>query len=447
MKTDTGTGSNKDISSAIEYINSFQFHGFRLGLERMDAVLSALGMPHKRYPVIHVAGSNGKGSTCATISSILTTAGYRCGFYSSPHLFRLNERFQINGSNIPDQELADLIFRIRKLVEAGYALSYFEYTTAIAFTWFAAQNVDLAILETGLGGRLDATNVVNSPLMSIITTVSLEHQHWLGDTVGEIAWEKAGIIKPERPVITCVKEPEAAKVISNRASKLGAPLYSLGRDFSMEKDRDNGLRFRFREHTMPGLTPGLPGRHQEANAAAALASVSLLREQGFEIEESQIRAGLSQTSWPCRCELLSRRPYILIDGAHNREGLHALAEYIKKLSDITPFSHCSLLWACSNEGGDKPFLELLGIVGPLFHTVTITEPPGPRSPVTVRQWERAMAENISSEGQDVTLTENWERALYDALEHIEQDGLLVVAGSLYLAGAVREKLVNEMRIK
>lgn len=443
--------SGHDINEAIKYLEQFQFHGFRLGLERMEAILSALGNPHLSYPVIHVAGSNGKGSTCAAIHSILTEAGYRSGFYSSPHLFRLNERFMMGRGLISDEELAKWIFRIKELVEAGYELSYFEYTTAVALAWFSEKEADIAILETGLGGRLDATNIIPSPLVSVITTVSLEHQHWLGSTIKEIAWEKAGIIKPGSPVVSTVLDEEAAGVIEKRAKQLNSPLYRIGREFSVSSNGEDGrFGFTFGERRIDGLRFALSGRHQLMNAAAACASAMLLNEKGLKVEDGAIMAGLKRASWPCRCELLPpsdpNMPRVLLDGAHNLEGITALKDFLERLLAQKSFKNRVLLWACSNEGGDKPFLELLGQVSPLFQHVIITEPPGPRVPVKAEQWRRALnqaggLENDSQAALDIEPA--WMDALKKGLCLAGPEGLLVTAGSLYLAGAVRESLMKK----
>jgi len=440
-----------DLKGAIEYLNRFQFHGFKLGLERMEAVLARLGMPQTRYPVIHVAGSNGKGSTCAALVSILTEAGYSCGFYSSPHLFRLNERFMIGKETIPDDELCQLILRIKELVDQGCELSYFEYTTAMAMAWFAQKGVDVAVLETGLGGRLDATNVIERPVMTIITTVSLEHQHWLGQTIEEIAWEKAGIIKPGCPVISTVGDKRAARVIEERARELKSPIYRLGREFEAEPDGPN-LDFRFGQIYMKELEFGLAGRHQAGNAAAACAAAILLDRAGFKVDEPAVRAGLLKTSWPCRCELLhldsKDLPALLLDGAHNLEGISALREYIKALDARHPFRGKALLWACSNEGGDKPFWELLQMVSPMFQRVVITEPPGPRVPVKVEQWRERLGipegghRACKHGGTRFTLEQDWKKGLKELLAATGPEDLITVAGSLYLAGIVREAIIS-----
>jgi dihydrofolate synthase/folylpolyglutamate synthase len=201
-----------NFRSALSYIDKFQFHGLHLGLERMTAILKVLGAPERAYPCLHIAGTNGKGSTCAMAASILQAAGYRVGLYTSPHLSSLRERFRIGDTMISEEELTREIEKIRHFIERGYELSYFEYTTAVAMDWFAEREVDLAVFETGLGGRLDATNVI-TPLVSVITNISLEHQSYLGSTIPEIAREKAGIIKRGIPVVTGVKSRSAKEVI------------------------------------------------------------------------------------------------------------------------------------------------------------------------------------------------------------------------------------------
>ena len=419
------------LGPALKYLDRFQFHGFRLGLERMDAILSALDNPHTAYPCIHVAGTNGKGSTCAVINSILTSACYRAGFYSSPHLFRLNERFRIGTSQIDDKTLALLLNRIRSFIEAGYELSYFEYTTAVAMLWFREIGVDVAIFETGLGGRLDATNVV-MPEVSVITNIALEHQTYLGDTLQKIAFEKAGIIKPGRPVVCSVKQGAALEVIEARAKELDAPFYLAGRDYSFEVNQDGTMTWQgLGSDEITGITPGLPGRHQASNTALAIAAVKVLDR--FNVEKSHIVDGCANATWPGRGEIFQYRGRrLLLDGAHNPHGIEALKAMLADLAQETESE--VLLWACSDEGGDKDFVKMLGEIAPAFKKIIITEPPGPRKPVTVQMWRK-------SPGMDSLMhawfVKEWQDAFEKAMEACSENGLVCVAGSLYLVGSVR----------
>ncbi len=428
---DEKTGS-QDIAEALSYISGFQFHGFRLGLERIKAILKVLGDPHHLYPCIHVAGTNGKGSVCATLTQILTEAGYKVGLYTSPHLYSLNERFRIGQEQITPLELADLIFRIREFIKRGYELSYFEYTTAIAFKWFQERHVDIAVIETGLGGRLDATNVI-MPLVSIITNVEFDHQSYLGNTLEKIAWEKAGIIKDRVPVVSGERKREPAKVISKRARELGCSMRTINIDFFLRQKGPLGIyEYKGDRASITGIRPGLLGAHQVANTSLAIAAIEELIKNGINISDSAIRAGCERVRWPGRAEFLKDKRVIL-DGAHNMAGVLALKSLLIELSLSGPFT---LLWACSNEGGDKDFLSMLSQLQPLFQKIVITEPPGPRAPVKISQWK----DNLDA-SKGIVLEGQWERALEMGLEACKKGGHLCVAGSLYLVGAVREKLL------
>ncbi|PXF56577.1 MAG: bifunctional folylpolyglutamate synthase/dihydrofolate synthase [Deltaproteobacteria bacterium] len=427
-----------NFKAALAYLDKFQFHGFRLGLERMTSILNALGSPEKSYPCLHVAGTNGKGSVSAIIASILHAAGYRTGLYTSPHLSSLRERFRIGDTMISEEELKEQIWRIKDFLERGYELSYFEFTTAIAMVWFAEQGVDLVIFETGLGGRLDATNIV-TPMVSVITNVSLEHQAFLGSSISEIAREKAGIIKKGVPVITGVGEQPALSMILNRCLEMKAPVWELGRDFDIEEHGNSGIDYKGEFLKINGLCPALKGRHQAVNAGLAIAACERLIKQGFRVTDTAVRNGCRDVYWPGRGELLKGSCRVLLDGAHNLGGLRSLKGLLGRLNttqgDKDRNFH-TLLWACSDEGGDKDFVAMLRQISSLFGQIIITEPPGPRAPVTLERW-------IGSDiPKDVTLEQNWQKALNKALLNCNKEDLLCVAGSLYLVGAVREELME-----
>jgi dihydrofolate synthase/folylpolyglutamate synthase len=447
------TFKNNSLDSAIAYLNSFQFHGFRLGLERTTAILSALGNPHISYPCLHVAGTNGKGSVCATIASILSKAGLKTGLYTSPHLVSVRERFRIGDKEIGEEALARLISKIKALVDDGYELSYFEYTTAIAMEWFREEGADIAVFETGLGGRLDATNVV-TPVVSVITNVSFDHMSYLGTTLSGIAHEKAGIIKTGVPVISGVIDGYPREVIRARCKEMNAPLWELGRDFDVKEDyippdkggRGVGGLWDYKGHSIDvcGIRLRLPGAHQALNLAMALAACERLMEKGLKIDIKAIKEGVEGVFWPCRAEFLRGPCLALIDGAHNPAGVHTLKSLLEDFisKEGTAHSPKALLWACSNEGKDKDFASMLNEVAPFFEDVIVTEPPGPRHPVTVDEWRTGGGLSDAA-----ALEKDWERALGSALSIANkgvggQGGLLCVAGSLYLAGAVRERLIQ-----
>ncbi len=428
----------KGYDEAISYLDRFQFHGFRLGLERIEAVLKELGDPQKAYPCIHVAGTNGKGSVCAALSCVLEEAGLRVGFYSSPHLYRLNERFRLDMEQVSDKELVQLISDIACLVEQGFELSYFEFTTAMAFSWFARKEVDIAIIETGLGGRLDATNVV-IPKVSVITNISLEHQAYLGTSLGDIAYEKAGIIKTGVPVVIGDVVREASSVLMEVAARKMAPVIAFDRDFHIVQRPRCIFDYSGARLELQGLSFGLYGGHQLSNAAVCLAAIEELITQGVDIGENAIRCGLSRTFWPGRSELFVKEGRkVFFDGAHNMAGVVALKKLLLACrSDRLLPERMSLLWACSDEGGDKDISGLLREIAPLFQQIVITEPVGPRRPVTIEQWQAAAWRFNAG------LEKEWETALACLLEDMGEHSLLVVSGSLYLIGPVRKRLMDQ----
>ncbi len=411
-----------------------------MGLERIQAVLDELGSPHTAYPCIHVAGTNGKGSTCAMIASVLDAHGLRAGFYSSPHLFSLTERFSINGVNITEPELACWITRISKLIEKGFELSYFEFTTAVAFGWFAQEKVDVAIVEVGLGGRLDATNVI-IPDVSVITSIGLDHMSFLGTDLEAIAYEKAGIIKRNGRVVSSARGT-AERVIKDVSNKMDAQLFDVSDFITDINPNDNGsFNFNFSGlgHEIRHLSPSLLGVHQVENAALATASSILFLEgNGGTLDEGKLRTGLSNTRWPSRLEPLRRnnKGLILLDGAHNKDGISCLQSFLK--SFVSQFNRRILLMACSDEGGDKAFVSMFNAIEHMFDTKVITQPPGPRHPVPVEVWAETLPDR-----QDISFERSWEKAVDNILEYIGENDLVVITGSLYLAGAARHKLVTK----
>ncbi|OPL17258.1 MAG: hypothetical protein AVO38_05525 [delta proteobacterium ML8_D] len=430
--------NKRDLKAALTYLDGFQFHGFRLGLERMTRILRAFGNPEKNYPCLHVAGTNGKGSVSAIIASILHASEYKTGLYTSPHLSSLRERFKIGNTLISEEELKEQIWKIRNFLEKGYDLSYFEFTTAIAMVWFAEQDIELAVFETGLGGRLDATNIIN-PLVSIITNISLEHQAFLGNSISEIAREKAGIIKEGVPVITGVREQPALSVILERCLELNAPLWELGRDFDVKGHGNSKIDYEGKFLKINELDLGLRGNHQATNAGLSIAACERLIEQGFRITDIAVRHGCRSVYWPGRGELLRGSCRVLLDGAHNLGGLRVLKDLLVQLNKASiDKGSCfhSLLWACSNEGGDKDFVAMLKYIAYLFRQIVITEPPGPRVPVTIESWS---ANDIT---KDATMEKDWQKALNKTLSNCGESDMLCVAGSLYLVGAVREELMK-----
>jgi dihydrofolate synthase/folylpolyglutamate synthase len=291
-------------------LEDFARFGIHLGLEQIKFLLARLGNPHQRVPIIHVAGTNGKGSVCAFLNAALRAAGYRTGCYTSPHLVSWRERITLNGEWISEADLASGLAAVTATINPQDPPTQFEVITAIAWWYFAQHHVDIAVIETGLGGRLDATNVCDRPLVTAITSISRDHWQRLGDSLGAIAWEKAGIIKPGRPLVVGPLPPEADRVIQERAAALGAPLV------------------RAMPHPEP-LTLGLQGQHQQVNGAIAYGVLEQLRSQGWSISTEQIEAGLHQAHWPGRLQrVVYQGRHLLLDGAHNVAAAMVLRDYV-----------------------------------------------------------------------------------------------------------------------
>ncbi len=321
-----------DFDRNLAYLYGLQSHGIKPGLSRTIALLGALGDPHRAFRVVHVGGTNGKGSTAAMVASVLGAQGYRVGLYTSPHLVDFTERIRINGAPISPERVGELTEAIRHA--AGTRLmeppTFFEATTTLAFAHFAERGVQYAVVEVGMGGRFDATNIL-TPLVSVITTIGLDHQEYLGETPEAIAREKAGIVKRSLPVVTGRLGAGSLRVIRAAASDQLAPCFSLGEDFDILGESPQRFAYRGVWRSYDGLSCPLAGRHQLDNAACALAALELADERGARVGEGAIRDGIRTVRWPGRLELAGRKPDLLLDGAHNPQAAEALAAYLTTL--------------------------------------------------------------------------------------------------------------------
>ena len=416
-------------------------------LARMRRLLRGLGNPERRFPAVHLAGTKGKGSAAAMLTAILRSAGYRVGCYLSPHVDRLEERITVSGRKI---STADLLAAFRLVIPVVEKLdrqadrrkdrgpTWFEVLTAVAFSHFARQQVDLAVIETGLGGRLDATNLCR-PLVSVITCISLDHMDVLGDSIAKIAAEKAGIIRRNCPVISVATDPEAAAVIAETAARCRAPLKQLGRDFAVG-DAAGGRQPRsepFTLHCPPGIPQGsfetgMPGRHQAVNAAAAIMATRSLAAGRFEISEKALRRGLRQARLPARIEWLSEQPPVVLDAAHNTASMAALVEAIGAAAKLP--RRRILIFAAS---GDKQLPEMLREARRLFSTVILTRyATNPRA-ASLPVLQRAAAEA----GWDEPLVTSSPAEAVDLARRLAAGrGLICVAGSFFLAAEARAAL-------
>lgn len=438
---------------ALDYLYSFidyslqrtyQYSESTFDLGRMHDFLALLGDPHKQYPVFHVAGTKGKGSVSAMVESVLRTAGYRTGFYTSPHLIDFCERIRLGGEPIAHERLADLVGEVRGQVEKIPGLTTFEITTALAFLFFAREKADAVVAEVGLGGRLDATNVV-TPLVSVITSLSYDHTHLLGNTMAEIAREKAGIIKPGIPVVSAPQEGEALKVILGVCRERNAPLSLVGRDwhfatrthslegqsFFLWSDRD---QIRMDEKLEKGcelawvpLRYDIPllGYHQVINAATAFAALQTARERGLAIQEDAIREGLRTVHWEGRFQVLNRAPFVIVDSAHNRDSARRLRT---ALDDYFPSRRVILMFGASE---DKDIGGMLDELLPRIDRLVATRSTHPRAATLDEIIACAREHGCPAEGWDDPAV-----ALERALEITNPEDVLLVAGSLFVAGAV-----------
>lgn len=440
-----------DYQEAWTFLNDLQFFKIKLGLDSMAAFLESLGNPQKQLRFVHVAGTNGKGSVCANLLEIYSRAGYRVGLYTSPHLSSVRERFRINDEYIPKEEFAAEATAIHAIL-AGRQITYFEFTTALALLWFARRQVDLVILEVGLGGRLDATNVI-TPLVSVITNVALDHEAYLGTTLAEIAGEKAGIVKPGVPVVSAVAEAASLEVVVRTCREQGAPLYLLGRDFQAKPRPDGSWNYQGikAEADNNGLRSGLLGDYQIDNSGLALAVVELLRELGFPIEAEVVNSSLPLVRWPGRLERLrltepgltrladqptpaeSPADYrcYLLDGAHNPAGVESLACYLEGES----FHNLVLVWASMS---DKDYSASLARIVPLCRWIIFARPEAERS-ATADQLTGCLPPQLQAKAR---AAENIDAALALARSLTDGHDLIGVAGSLYLVGAVRQLLLG-----
>lgn len=321
-----------DFQRSVDYLYGLQSHGIKPGLSRTIALLGALGNPQDSFHSLHVGGTNGKGSTAAILASVLTAQGYRVGLYTSPHLVDFSERIRVNGVPIPRERVWDLTEEVRHAAESRLSdpPTFFEATTVLAFLYFAEQQVEYAVIEVGLGGRFDATNVL-TPLVSVITTIGLDHQQYLGHTTKEIAREKAGIIKGGVPVVAGRLEDGPLSVIRARAAAQRALCCALGHEFDFVLESPERFSYRGISRTFSGLSSSLAGRHQVDNAVCAMAALEMATERGVKVGEGAIRDGLRTVRWPGRLEVVGRRPDVLLDGAHNPQAAEALTAYLASL--------------------------------------------------------------------------------------------------------------------
>lgn len=420
-------------AQAIAKIHSVYPSGKKEGLTNMRAVMTRLGNPQDDLAMVHVAGTNGKGSTCAMLERALREAGYKTGLYTSPYIERYNERIRINGNPIEGEKLARLVERVWPVIEScreeGLYITEFELGTVLAFMAFAEEKVDAAIIEVGLGGRLDPTNIIN-PLVSVITNVGMDHMHFLGDTIEEIAMEKAGIMKPDTPVVLGWQTDDVRVVLMDSAKALAIPVIEpqaqnvreLRRGVAFDAAMDGG--------TIRELTVSLTGRHQAQNAMAALGALSVLKDRGYDrITEEVIRRAFADVHWPGRLEYFGD---VILDGAHNEPGVRALCAY---MDAWLPKEKTVLLTGMM---ADKDVSAMTQMLAPRVRCVVTTQPAIPRAMAA-----QELAAVFEKQGASALAIAAPKAALERAREIAGEDGTVLCAGSLYLIGEIRTLLRQE----
>ncbi|HHW07710.1 MAG TPA: bifunctional folylpolyglutamate synthase/dihydrofolate synthase [Clostridia bacterium] len=426
-------------AEALAFLRDLTKFGYNLGLERITRLLHLLGNPQAGLKVIHIGGTNGKGSTSAMVTSILKEAGYKVGLFTSPHLHRYTERMTINGEEIPEEKVAALLTEIRPLLEQMVQEgcehpTEFEVNTALALLYFAREKVDFAVLEVGLGGAIDSTNVVN-PLVAVITNVGMDHMDYLGNTIEEITRVKGGIIKPHCQVVTGADRPEVIRILEEIAREKQAHLRRLGRDYRVEvvSSTMDGVTFNLKG---PGvaydhLQVSLLGEHQAINGALAVAAVHSLAAYGYEIPWEAVYRGLKEARWPARLEVVRRNPTVLIDGAHNVDGARTLRRALEQL-----FAYDKLVLVLGILG-DKEREKVLELLAPLAAVLVVTKPNNPRA----GNWEEVAALGARLVKQ-VIVRPDTKEAVDAALALAGPQDLVCITGSLYMVADARGHLLG-----
>jgi dihydrofolate synthase/folylpolyglutamate synthase len=444
------------LYSFIDYSLSRNFRNAaeNFDLNRMHAFLGKLGNPHQKYPVIHLAGTKGKGSTSAMIASVLQAGGYQTGFYSSPHLLDYTERIQINNIPISQDALSEMVERIKPAIDQVEGLTTFEITTALAFMYYAEQEVDYAVFEVGLGGRLDATNVVD-PIISVITSISYDHTQMLGNTLTKIAFEKGGIVKPGKPVVIAPQTSEAMIELERIAAEKESPLTQVGKDFLYAslahslynqtilvwpKSEQDLVDFYIESGGRALWGPArliipLLGYHQVENAATAYTVIQRLKQQGLDIGEEEIKTGFLNVQWPARFEVIQQNPPIIVDSAHNRDSALKLRltidDYLADLPVILLFG------ASEDKDIEGMFSELL----PRVREVVASESTHPRA---------SKAENLvtlaHSHGVKASAVMPLDKALDKAIQLADGEAAVVATGSLFIAAGIKELFSQKEKV-
>ncbi len=413
---------------AIGYLYQLQRYGIRPSLEVINGLIEVLDHPHQKFRSVHIGGTNGKGSTAAMLASVLQASGYyKVGLYTSPHLIDFTERMRVNGVPIPPQSVADLTAYIRQSLGPSLSPTFFEFTTAMAFLYFARQQVDVAVMEVGMGGRFDATNVLQ-PLVSVITNVDYDHEAFLGDTIPKIAAEKAGIIKPHTPVVSAVSRPEAIQVIEDTCKQHRSKLILLGREVWVDGRSPADFDYHGQKMILRHLVCPLLGHHQIINAGTVLATVELLSGMEMRLSEESVRKGLQSVRWDGRLEVVKREPLVLLDGAHNPAGAKVLGNFLAEMKQVRKGRLILLVGILA----DKNIGGILKEIAPFADEVILTRPDYSGA---------ASLENLRKGLSDYTIPiipqETIPEAMTYALGRLLPQDILCITGSLYTVGAAK----------
>ncbi len=402
--------------------------GIVLGLDTTMNILDGLGNPQNTFATIHIAGTNGKGSVASALATILQKAGYRVGLYTSPHLIRFNERICVNGCEIADDAVVDAWEAVKSVHHGDREPTFFEFSTAMAFHEFGRRKVDWAVIETGMGGRMDATNVVH-PTVSIITNISLEHKTYLGSTIAEITAEKAGIIKQGVPVVTGVSQAKARTVIEETAARLTAPLFIKGRDFRVRRSGNGRFSYSGIDNWWPGMQCSLMGGHQVENASLVLAASELVMRGESNLCRDTVQYGLAQNRWPGRLEVVSEKPYVLLDGAHNLMAARRLGRF---LLDMLPGRRITMVAGVLD---DKPYQAILKDLAAPCSRLIATRAKIDRSlpPETLATAARPLV-------PETMVIPDVAEAVRYAISTSAPEDAVCIAGSLYVVGEAKAAL-------
>jgi len=423
--TKSPTRNNQAYYKCIQTLFSLGRFGIKPGLETIRHLLEKLGSPENKFKSVHIAGTNGKGSTASSLASILSASGIKTGLFTSPHLIRFNERISINGEHISDSEVVEFYEKVKQADTGERPATFFEYASAMAFCFFAENGVEYAVIETGMGGRLDATNTI-TPCASIITTISMDHESFLGNTIKSIASDKSGIIKTGVPVITGVRNHEALKIIENEANGSNSCLLKIDTDFSLIQGSDSSYFYKDNNNDLIGnIEIGLNGDHQIDNTALCIAACKTLKDQ--RITKNSIRNGLKLVSWPGRLEYISKSPLIILDGAHNPEATEKLCDYLKTVHK------------------DQPVLFIIGMMKDKDHTQSLKPIAEMNPKIIVTESKSPRAEKAGELGsflkKSFGITSNvipdLPEAIKKGLSTKKAEEIICITGSLYIVGEAK----------